>query len=118
MIIDLVEALERAIHARRNNTYPDPYDTHKKISHWYNWRDITRRTELVYDSAQHEIPLKDVERLRSYLRVGWMVGPLFCLVFALGRLIMTLCQYLLPSEVSRVCAPVKLYLVKFLIITH
>ena len=67
----------------------------------YNWRDVTARTEVVYDRALSEPSLTNPERIRRYLSIGWIVGPLFVLVFTLGKVIMAVCDYLRPRKVIK-----------------
>ncbi|CAG7837319.1 unnamed protein product [Allacma fusca] len=97
-VTDLVAALDITIAARRNQTFPDPMQAHRKIALWYNWRDVARRTEVVYNSAINEPCPKDIERLRRYMKIGWLVGPLVCLLFALGRIVITFCRLYLPTK--------------------
>jgi len=94
----LVAALEEAISCRLRNQFPDPKISHSTIASLYNWRDVSSRTEVVYNNAMAEPVLKSHERMQRYLKVGVIVGPLFILVFALGQIIIRLCNWSLPIE--------------------
>ena len=91
-----------AIEARRTNTFPDPINAHEKIALCYNWRDISRRTEMVYNTAVNTGSLKDTERLKRYMEMGCLVGPLVCLLFALVKIILQLCRIFIPEHVSHI----------------
>ena len=44
-----------------------PFVAHERIKQLYTWRDVARRTEIVYDMVEGQ-PQKDTtERLRRYL---------------------------------------------------
>jgi len=94
----LVAALEEAVACRLRNQFADPKISHSTIATLYNWRDVSSRTEVVYQDAMAEPVLKSRERMQRYLKVGAIVGPLFILVFALGQIIIRLCNWHLPVE--------------------
>lgn len=95
-----MDALKFAINARRQGQFVDPFKAHETIASIYNWRDVSRRTEIVYDAVESQPSFTDSERMAVYLRIGWLVGPLYCLVLGLARIIMWLCDYFLPRDVS------------------
>lgn len=97
---DLVAALEDTIHKRLSNTYVDPYAAHERISAMYNWRNVTARTEIVYEKAMQGPYLTTGQRMRRYLRIGGIVGPLFVLVFVLGKIILWISEYFTPTDVN------------------
>ncbi len=93
-------ALEDAIELRLENRVPNAHLAHERIAFMYNWREVTARTEVVYDRAIREPPITNMDRIERYLRIGWIVGPLFVLLFALGKIIISVCSFLRPQEVS------------------
>lgn len=48
-ISNLIEKLEFAIARVRSNDRMDPFKMHNDIKDMYNWRDVARRTEIVYN---------------------------------------------------------------------
>ena len=46
---DLVKKIEFAIHRHQTGNVIDPFEMHEKIKEMYNWRDVAKRTELVYN---------------------------------------------------------------------
>lgn len=99
--IGLVAALNSAISLRKRRLYVDPYQAHQLVSSMYNWRDIARRTEVVYDKVNFCCNPTDPERMSIFMKFGYMTGPLFCLVLGLGRILMWLCNLFVPIEVAR-----------------
>lgn len=73
---------------------------HRTISHIYNWHDVSCRTEIVYKESMSESGLKNIDRMRKYMNVGKIVGPLFILVFTLGHIIVLICEYFRPDKVT------------------
>ncbi|OXA61177.1 Phosphatidylinositol N-acetylglucosaminyltransferase subunit A [Folsomia candida] len=94
----LVAALNSAISLRKRRLYVDPYQAHQLVSSMYNWRDIARRTEVVYDKVNFCCNPTDPERMSIFMKFGYMTGPLFCLVLGLGRILMWLCNLFVPIE--------------------
>lgn len=63
-ISDLIDKIEFAIARVKSGGCMDPEEMHSKIKNMYNWRDVARRTEIVYDRvAQYEPPKDLVEIL-------------------------------------------------------
>ena len=100
-LIALVEALDIVIDRCRRHDFPDPWEAHAVISSIYNWRDVARRTEAVYDKTVTARIMTDSQRMRRYLKFGRMVGPLFCLVLGLARIILWFCERAVPRHVSK-----------------
>lgn len=48
-ISDLIEKLEFAIARVRSGNHMDPYKMHNDIKDMYNWRNVAKRTEIVYN---------------------------------------------------------------------
>ncbi|CAL8119039.1 unnamed protein product [Orchesella dallaii] len=94
----LVEELDIVIDQVRRGDLADPWEAHAIISSLYNWRDVARRTEAVYDGIVSAVTLTDSQRMRRYLKFGRFVGPLFCLVLGLTRIIMWICERAVPRH--------------------
>ncbi len=61
---DIIEALSDAIPQVRK---VDPLEFHREIRRMYNWHDVARRTEIVYDKIMEAKPLPLVQRLAKYV---------------------------------------------------
>lgn len=99
MFVALVEALDLVIDQCRRGELTDPWESHAIISSLYNWRDVTRRTEAVYDKIVTTPTLTDGQRMQRYLKFGRIVGPLFCLLLGLARIILWICEKFAPKHV-------------------
>ena len=48
-VTDLIEKIKFAIKRHKSGDIIDPIVMHEKIKTMYNWRDVARRTEIVYN---------------------------------------------------------------------
>jgi phosphatidylinositol glycan class A protein len=69
-LLALVDALNNAIHLRKQRLHFDPHQAHQLVASMYNWRDIARRTELIYDEVNSCRNLSDPERMSRYMKFG------------------------------------------------
>ncbi|XP_039159673.1 phosphatidylinositol N-acetylglucosaminyltransferase subunit A isoform X5 [Eucalyptus grandis] len=93
--VDLVRAIKKAI-----TILPtiDPQDMHKRVKKLYDWHDVARRTEIVYDRAMKCPNQNLLERLGRYLSCGSWAGKLFCLVMIIDFLLFRLLQLVQPAN--------------------
>ncbi|PKI33672.1 hypothetical protein CRG98_045935 [Punica granatum] len=63
----------------------------------YDWRDVARRTEIVYDRALKCSNQNLLDRLSRYLSCGSWAGKLFCLVMIIDFLFWCLLKLLQPA---------------------
>jgi len=99
-IIALVDALNEAILIRKKQRFMEPALAHQIVASMYNWRDVARRTERIYDTVNLCSNLSDSGKMSRYLLFGRLTGLLFCLVLSLGRIIMKVCEFFVPTDVS------------------
>ncbi|XP_059455530.1 phosphatidylinositol N-acetylglucosaminyltransferase subunit A [Corylus avellana] len=92
---DMVQAIKKAI-----SILPkiDPQAMHNRMKKLYNWHDVAKRTEIVYDRALKCSNQSLLERLSRYLSCGAWAGKLFCLVMIIGFLLWRLLQLWQPAE--------------------
>ncbi|XP_031830102.1 phosphatidylinositol glycan anchor biosynthesis class A isoform X2 [Nomia melanderi] len=95
----LVEGLETAIADYRKNNVRCLFEANKRISLFYNWFNITRRTEIVYNLARQEKRKTLGEQLANYIRSGVLV---YLLVVSLCYIIIQILEILVPRK----CFPV------------
>ncbi|KAF5445764.1 hypothetical protein F2P56_034790 [Juglans regia] len=92
---DMVLAIKKAI-----SILPtiDPQVMHNRMKKLYNWHDVAKRTEIVYDRALKCSNQSLLERLSRYLSCGAWAGKLFCLVVVIDFLLFRLLQLWQPAE--------------------
>ncbi|KAI5633619.1 PIGA (GPI anchor biosynthesis) domain-containing protein [Phthorimaea operculella] len=85
----LVEGIELAMKDIQKGKIICPFECNKKIRNMYNWMDITRRTEIVYDKISLNKNRCLGLQLKSYSTCG--VWP-FMLLITLTYLLLQLCE--------------------------
>ncbi|XP_047175184.1 phosphatidylinositol N-acetylglucosaminyltransferase subunit A isoform X2 [Vigna umbellata] len=92
---DMVHAIQKAI-----SILPkiDPQVMHNRMRELYNWHDVAKRTEIVYDRALKCSNQNLLERLSRYLFCGAWAGKLFCLVMIVGFLLWQLLELWQPED--------------------
>ncbi|XP_014496465.1 phosphatidylinositol N-acetylglucosaminyltransferase subunit A isoform X3 [Vigna radiata var. radiata] len=92
---DMVHAIQKAI-----SMLPkiDPQVMHNRMRELYNWHDVAKRTEIVYDRALKCSNQNLLERLSRYLFCGAWAGKLFCLVMIVGFLLWQLLELWQPED--------------------
>ncbi|KAK3205947.1 hypothetical protein Dsin_019993 [Dipteronia sinensis] len=82
--VDMVLAIRKAI-----SILPkiDPQVMHGRMKKLYNWHDVAKRTEIVYDRALKCSNQNLIERLSRYLSCGAWAGKLFALVMIIDYLL-------------------------------
>lgn len=64
----------------------------------YSWYDVAERTEIVYDRLLDEERVPLIERLRRFYSCGLWAGKIFCVVVAVGYLMLKIYEWLTPSS--------------------
>jgi phosphatidylinositol glycan class A protein len=59
-VSDLIDKLNKAILKINSGDRMDPIEMHEKIKKMYNWRDVAKRTEIVYDRVAQCEPSKNL----------------------------------------------------------
>ncbi|KAL5014898.1 hypothetical protein ScPMuIL_009168 [Solemya velum] len=94
----LVEALNRAIEDCRKGEIMPPFETHERIKQLYTWKDVARRTEIVYNTVQ-KVGSRDLPyRLRRYYQCGPLAGKLFVIAAVLNVFFLFLLQCVWPEK--------------------
>ena len=94
-VTDLVDALSEAVSISRRIV---PYEMHERVKTMYNWVDVSRRTEAVYDEITLAAVPSLAERFMKYYTVGFISGICACFLVAMLHLYLKVCEYLWPSE--------------------
>nr|KYP53244.1 N-acetylglucosaminyl-phosphatidylinositol biosynthetic protein [Cajanus cajan] len=92
---DIVLAIQKAI-----SMLPkiDPQVMHTRMRKLYNWHDVAKRTEIVYDRALKCPSQSLLESLSRYLSCGAWAGKLFSLVMILSFLFWHLLELWQPAD--------------------
>lgn len=92
----LLEGLEQAIADYKAGNFINPVEVHKRIGSYYNWRNVTKRTEMVYNRVQKERKENLGMQLSKYLKSG--VLP-YLLVVSWCYIVLQLLEYFVPRKV-------------------
>ncbi|XP_011687405.1 PREDICTED: N-acetylglucosaminyl-phosphatidylinositol biosynthetic protein isoform X2 [Wasmannia auropunctata] len=91
----LIEGLETAITDYKRGNVGCPFETHRRIGLYYNWFNITRRTEIVYNLVKREAKRNLGQRLASQIQSGVLA---YLLVVSLCYIILQILEFLVPRK--------------------
>lgn len=94
----LIEGLEIAITDYEKGNVRSPFEVHRKISLFYNWFNITKRTEIVYNLVKRETRKNLGQQLASHIRSGVLA---YLLVVSLCYIILQILELLVPRKVNK-----------------
>ncbi|CAK9803316.1 Phosphatidylinositol N-acetylglucosaminyltransferase subunit A [Anthophora quadrimaculata] len=93
----LIEGLETAIKDYKEGNTICPLKMHRRISLFYNWFNITKRTEVVYNIVKQDNKKNLGEQLASYVQSGVLA---YLLVVSLCYIILQVFEILVPRKAS------------------
>ncbi|KAI0336722.1 transferase [Cubamyces sp. BRFM 1775] len=76
----------------------DPIRAHERIKDFYDWTEITRRTELVYESVLASPPYDFWTRLQRTLDIGRFAGLIYAAILIVDCLFFMFLEWYLPEE--------------------
>lgn len=76
----------------------DPFEVHNQVKEMYSWEKVARRTEKVYGEALKSRKLTFVERIRAYMTVGPLAGPLSVLFAVVDYAVWLLLEWVQPRD--------------------
>jgi len=94
----LIEGLEMAIADYRKGNVKCPFEIHRRIGLYYNWFNITKRTEIVYNLVKHEAKRNLGQRLANQIQSGVLA---YLLVVSLCYIILQILDFLVPRKVIK-----------------
>jgi len=94
----LIEGLEMAIMDYKKGDIGCPFETHRRIGLYYNWFNITKRTEIVYNLVKREAKRNLGQRLASQIQSGVLA---YLLVVSLCYIILQILEFLVPRKVIK-----------------
>lgn len=93
----LIEGLETAIADYKTGNVKCLFETHRRIGSFYNWFNITKRTEIVYNLVKHETKKDLGQQLANQIRSGVLA---YLLVISLCYIILQILEFLVPRKVN------------------
>lgn len=93
----LIEGLEKAIKDYKLGLNISPDKVHKKIESFYNWFNVTKRTEVVYDLVLQEEAKNLGQQLASYLESNVLA---YLLVVSICYIVLQALDYFVPRTVK------------------
>ncbi|GJQ84946.1 hypothetical protein Trydic_g547 [Trypoxylus dichotomus] len=91
----LVKGLTKAIYDYKRGDFVCPYECHQRIQEYYNWSNVTVRTEKVYNKIFNQEQHTLAQKFARYLCTG--AWP-FLLVISLCHIILQILDFLVPRK--------------------
>ncbi|XP_060865833.1 phosphatidylinositol N-acetylglucosaminyltransferase subunit A [Metopolophium dirhodum] len=91
----ILQGLYKAINQVNSELGVPPIECHQKVQSLYNWMNIAKRTEIVYNMVSLEPPKSLGKQLRSYIPTG--VYP-FLLVVSFMHILLRLLDWWIPRS--------------------
>lgn len=91
----LLDGLDAAIADYKQGNVSCPFAMHRRISLFYNWFNVTRRTEIVYNLVKRETRRNIGQQLTSYIRSNVLA---YLLVVSLCYIILKILEFLVPRK--------------------
>lgn len=92
----LIEGLDQAISDYKSGKIICPLEVHKRIRSFYNWHDVTKRTEIVYNRVQNKKKKNLGEQLSSYSKSNVLI---YLLVVSWCYIVLQFLEYRVPRKV-------------------
>ncbi|KAJ3007552.1 hypothetical protein NUW54_g3508 [Trametes sanguinea] len=94
---DVVRAMSEAIELVSAGKH-DPLRAHERIKDFYDWREVTKRTEAVYESVLDSEPYDFWTRLQRTLDLGRFAGIIFAIILLVDCLFYMFLDWYLPED--------------------
>ncbi|KAI0634845.1 transferase [Trametes polyzona] len=94
---DVVRAMGEAIELVSAGKH-DPFRAHERIKGFYDWKEITHRTELVYEAVLNSPPDDFWTRLHRTLDVGPCAGVIYAIILLVDCLFFMFLEWYLPED--------------------
>ncbi|PCH44807.1 glycosyltransferase family 4 protein [Wolfiporia cocos MD-104 SS10] len=94
---DVVRAMSEAINIVSQGKH-DPFRAHKRVRGFYDWGNITERTEKVYAAVLELEPYDFWTRMQRTLDLGRFAGPIFAIILVVDCLFFMFLEWWLPAD--------------------
>ncbi|KAJ6495404.1 transferase [Mycena sanguinolenta] len=76
----------------------DPHHAHARIKTFYDWEQVTARTEAVYAAVLASPQIDLPERMRRTMSLGLFAGPIYTIILIVDCLFFLLLEWWMPRE--------------------
>jgi phosphatidylinositol glycan class A protein len=99
-VSDLIEKVDLAIQRHKSGDKIDPIQMHNEIKKMYNWRDVARRTEIVYNRVVKEYKPNQglVDKLLKFRRCGYVGYYAMAFIYIIDYLVLLLHEFFNPAS--------------------
>jgi len=97
---DLIRVLKAAINEVEAGEVLDVDRAHDRIKSMYNWNDVAKRTEAVYNGVVSNRERTFMERMDRFCRRAPVAGKIYMLLAALDMVLLKICDWFLPLDSS------------------
>ncbi|KAF9064279.1 glycosyltransferase family 4 protein [Rhodocollybia butyracea] len=94
---DLFRAISKAISIVSAGEH-DPLQAHERIKTFYDWAQITERTERVYDTVIKSEQRDLWQRILRTMRLGRFAGPIYTIILIVDCLFFLFLEWWMPRE--------------------
>jgi phosphatidylinositol N-acetylglucosaminyltransferase subunit A len=102
---DLTEAVLKGINQCRRI---DPEEFHDRVQSMYNWIDVAKRIEGVYNHISTIKRPSLTKRLMRYLSTGYITGSIVCFIVVLLHFLKLFADYMFPIDLIEICPDIRL----------
>jgi len=94
---DVLRAMSQAIKIVSEGKH-DPHGAHERIKGFYDWSEVSERTERVYDTVMKSTPYDFWTRLHRTLDIGLFAGPIYAIIMMVACLFFTFLEWWIPED--------------------
>ncbi|KAF9057182.1 glycosyltransferase family 4 protein [Panaeolus papilionaceus] len=94
---DVIRAFSEAIDIVQKGKH-DPIRAHERVKTFYNWDEVTSRTEKVYDAVLRSRQLELWERIERTMDLGPFAGPIYTIILLVDCLFFLFLEWWIPRE--------------------
>jgi len=94
---DVIRAISEAIDIVQKGKH-DPMRAHERIMTFYNWDEVTIRTEKVYDAVLNSPPIEFMERVQRTMDLGPFAGPIYTIILLVDCIFFLFLEWWIPRE--------------------
>ncbi|KDR68355.1 hypothetical protein GALMADRAFT_256998 [Galerina marginata CBS 339.88] len=94
---DVIRAISEAIDIVKNGRH-DPFRAHERIKEFYNWEEVSTRTEKVYDAVLKSRQMDLMERINRTMELGPFAGIIYTIMLLVDCLFFLFLEWWIPRE--------------------
>jgi len=94
---DVIRAISEAIHIVSQGKH-DPMRAHERVRTFYDWVQVTERTERVYDTVLKSKQRDLWERMCRTMQLGPFAGPIYTIILIVDCLFFMFLEWWMPRE--------------------